>query len=590
MIRKTEVYMFARHTSTLLAITLILLATALPATAADEYTPYKTNSSRTEYFMIEYNREVMRLTVPDGLESLVLEFDLGKIDPRKKPIRLGSRVTIDDSAIVINGESFPFDLITDIQISSQNRFSKITFYRRNGEGPDPARVRRGNIISPSDDVTVELDAFVRGAIFSVTGNIEVFGEVNKDIISLFGDVFVAESAAARGDLASITGHVQVARDASVYGEIYTGTKRHSGRSRRFYTKGREIALKPLIDYNRVDGLMLAADLEFVDNDSIYPSVHGSFGYAFESKRTRWSFGLEQPIWRRVPISLGGEVFRALETEDDWVMGREENLFFTMLWTEDFRDYYETEGGRVYLRSRPTRYLTTELSYRYDDTRWLDAERDLWSLFGGDKHFPHNFQRVDEPLRTTGIMELDSTTNAYLSMRANYDSRDIENPFDFSAWAATGWLEWANPDFSSDFDYRRYQLSLRRYQLINRRTMLLARIIYGGSDGYLPMYKRFYLGGPGTMHGYKNKEYTGTRFWLFNAEYRFRFPSSDFAVSMLYDAGQITNNSSLDSDIEIKQSLGGALYVGDDFRLSLSKRLDGGEHSKVQFYARLEHRF
>lgn len=582
--------MTARYMSALLCATLLLLAgPAFPA-QDEEYKAYSKSSGRDEYFVIEFDDEIMRLVIPDGLESLQLEFELDGIDAGKRPIRLGSRVEISDSGVAVGNDLLPFDRITDIQINKKNRLTEITFFRRSGEGADPARVRRGNIIAPHDDVAIEEDAFVRGAIFSVTGNIEVFGEVNKDIVSLFGDIFIAESAAARGDIASIIGHVQIAKNASVYGEIFTGTRRHEGRSRRFYSKGRDVALEPKIDYNRVDGFMMAADLQFVDNDSIYPSVHGSFGYAFASKRTRFRFGLEQVLYRKLPIALGGEFYRELATEDDWIMGREENMFFTLLWTEDFRDYYETEGGRAYLRVRPMRYLETELGYRYDDTRWLKAHRNLWSLFGGDKLFPRNYYRVDEPIRTIGIAELDSTTNAFVTMRADYDTRDIENPFDFSAWAASGWLEWASPDFSSDYDYRRYRVSFRRYQLINRRTMLLARLIYGGSDGYLPMYKRFYLGGPGTARGYKNKEYIGTRYWLLNGEYRFRFPASDFAVSVLYDAGQISNEAKLNGNIEIKQSLGAALYVGDDFQLSLSKRLDGGDHASVQFYARLEHRF
>ena len=579
------IYAFATVLTGLFCLSPFALAAEEP-----EYQDYQKSPDKTEFFTLSYGDQTLQLTYPDGGDDRDLSFRLSTINTDHRPIHLSSRVKIDDSGIVIEDHRLNFAAITDLRVDKKGRLTRITFYKRSEEGGDPARMRRGNIVTTFDDVTVDVSSFVRGAIFTVAGNVEILGEVNKDIVSLFGDIFVGPDAVARGDLASITGRIQVAKDASVYGEIFTGTQRYEGSSRRYYSRTKEVELVPLLDYNRVDGFSLAGNLRFSDNDSIYPSVIGEYGYAFASKRTRWRFGLEQTVWRKIPVAVGGEGFRELATEDDWSISQEENIFFTLLWTEDFRDYYETEGARAYLRAHPLKNLTTEIGYRYDETNWLRAHRNLWSLFGGDKQFPRNYHRVDEPLRSRGIGELDSTTNAFVTLSAAYDTRDIENPFDFAAWAVDGWLEWASPDFSSDFDYRRYQINLRRYQPINRRTMLLGRFIFGGSDGYLPMYKRFYLGGLGTLRGYKHKEYTGTRFWLANGEYRFRFPHSDVAVSLLYDIGQIANDARLSSDIEIKQSLGGALYIGDDFHVSLSKRLDGDDASAVQFYARIEHRF
>ena len=187
-------------------------------------------------------------------------------------------------------------------------------------------------------------------------------------------------------------------------------------------------------------------------------------------------------------------------------------------------------------------------------------------------------------------EIDTTSNAALHFMVDFDTRDSEDPFSKSAVAVTGELEWSNPDLNSDFDYRRYTLSLRRYQKLNRHTMLLARVMYGGSDGYLPMYKRFFLGGLNTLRGYFTKEYMGTRFWMGNAEYRFSFPHSDLALSVLYDVGQIANDRKLDDQVDIKQSLGVALYVGSDTRVSVARRLDRSHDNEPRLYARLSHVF
>jgi outer membrane translocation and assembly module TamA len=233
-------------------------------------------------------------------------------------------------------------------------------------------------------------------------------------------------------------------------------------------------------------------------------------------------------------------------------------------------------------------LNLELGYRYDETKWLEANRHLWSLFGGSKLFDWNFARVDSAYREQGIADIDTGTFAGLELTVNYDTRNLDEPFISSAWAVTANLEWSHPDFSSDFDYRRYTINTRRYQRLNRHTMIIGRLVFGGSDGVLPMNKRFFLGGLGTLRGYSHKELVGTRFWMTNLEYRFQFPRSSIAVAVIYDAAQIANEAKLNDDIELKQSIGVAAYLGNDTRISLAKRLDRSFDDTPKFYVRLSH--
>ena len=103
-----------------------------------------------------------------------------------------------------------------------------------------------------------------------------------------------------------------------------------------------------------------------------------------------------------------------------------------------------------------------------------------------------------------------------------------------------------------------------------------------------MYKRFYLGGLSTLHGYKHKEFMGTRFWMLNTEYRVDFPRTDLAASLRWDVGQTALGSSFSSEDEVKHSLGISVYLGDDVRLTLAKRLDRSENDNPIFYARFTH--
>lgn len=560
------------------------------AAAEPQYKEYQATSTRTEFFWIAFDDQVIVITVPEEGGTRSYEIPLESVEHDAAEVRLASGIRFDATGLEIKGTTFAYDDIVDMRVFDDDEGTSIVFYRGDSADPDIARLRRGNMIRAFDNVRVEEGSFVRGFIFSVTGDIDVFGEVNKDIVTLFGGIYVAPDAVARGDVASVTGKVQIARDASVYGIVYTGTTEQKGRSRRFYRSINESSLSGTAYYNRVDGFTPLARFEYRDRDSLLPNVVAEVGYAFESKRSRLRFGVEQTLWREMPMAIGGVAYKELATEDEWLLSRNENNVYTLLVTEDFRDYYERTGGYLYYRVKPVEYLQIETGYRYDETRWFEAERDLWSLFGGDKKFPRNFHRVDPSIRDRGIAEIDTGTTAGLVIRGAFDTRDEKDPYDFSAWNLTGQIEWSDDKLSSDYDYRRYQFSAARYQEIHSRIMLISRLVVGASDGYLPMQKRYYMGGLGTLRGYKHKEFIGKRFWLANLEYRFRFPKSDFALGVLYDVGQISNDSPLNGDVEWKQSLGGALYIGDDFRVSLAQRLDGAEDKDLQVYARCEHSF
>ncbi|MDH4035405.1 MAG: BamA/TamA family outer membrane protein, partial [candidate division Zixibacteria bacterium] len=202
----------------------------------------------------------------------------------------------------------------------------------------------------------------------------------------------------------------------------------------------------------------------------------------------------------------------------------------------------------------------------------------------------NYETVPAGFTDTLMTEVDSSTNAYLTVEADFDTGDPEERFASSAWKVSSALEYAHPDFSSDFSYRRYTLAVTRFQKVHRRSMLIMRGMYGGSDGYLPIYKRYFLGGLGTLRGYRHKEYMGTRFWMVNTEYRTRFPGSDISASLIWDLGKIGNDTALDSDVDLKHSLGFALTLGDDFRISIAKRLDRSEDNDPRIYVRLAQPF
>ena len=249
------------------------------------------------------------------------------------------------------------------------------------------------------------------------------------------------------------------------------------------------------------------------------------------------------------------------------------------------DYYEAEGGSAYIRIRPFKDLMLEGRYQYDETNWLPASHNLWSVFGGDKQFPDNFNTVEDGFRANGIEEIDTTALGSVFLSARYDNVGEHDSSPFSGTRASFEMEWSDPEIDSDFDFNRYTLAATHYMRLNRRAMLSLGVRYGNSTGYLPMHKRFYLGGLSTLRGYRHKELMGTEFWMANAEYRFELPGTSTDFALLYDVAQIANGVNLDENADLLHSVGLSWYLSDDLHLTVAKRLDGAENDDPRFLVR-----
>ena len=558
-----------------------------------QYPEYKAATDRQLIFTLLFNEDSFGYRVYTGKDTVRFVFSQSAVETRGLAVIADRKTLIDEDGLHVADTVYRFDDVMDIEVTHSGGYTAIEFYARGDDSLRSGRIRRGNLIELFDDrIAVAEQEFVRGNIFTVTGEVEIQGEVNKNVISLFGDVYIGDGAVVRGDVVSVRGRIDLAGDASVYGAVRSGSDDRLGRRHRFrrfrghYADFFNVEMDGrFTGYNRVDGLYLGLLSRFADPDSVLPSVWAGGGYAFESARWRYELGLEQTILRRPALALGGRAYRLLQSEDDWLLSYHENTVFALGFREDYKDYYEAEGARAWLRVRPLDKLNLETGFLYEETNWLDAQRNLWSVFGGDGKFSDNFGSVDSVSRLAGRGVIDSGANCALFGKVSYDTRSEDEPYYYSGWAVLGELERSTPDLDSDFDCTRYRLSVVRHQKLNRRITAIMRGVYGGSDGLLPMHKQFYLGGLGTMYGYRHKEYSGSYFWLANLEYRIDFPRSDFAASLMWDMGRISGKSDFEGS-EVKHSLGVAVYIGSDFKIGLAKRLDRSYDNDPELFARL----
>lgn len=523
--------------------------------------------------------------VGKGHESTYL---ISQVNRSEGAITLGDEVTMNDDGIKGPGFSIDFKDIDEIRIDADPDRYDAAFYfmAADSERKRPRFRQKRDLIFFLNSITVEEDEFVRGSVVSLFGDIDVYGEVNRDVVTVFGDIHAGKEAVIRGDVVSVNGSVKLASGSSVYGAVRSSkgeysTRRH--RARRWKKLENEICIAGDLYYNRVDGLALLAGFKYDDPDSILPSFETLGGYAFSSDRWRYKLVLAQTVLRGpMPVQIGGKVYRLLKSDDDRIIGDWENTIFALLVNEDWKDFYEAEGGYGFVRLGFLRWNRLEVGYLSETQNWLDAHPQLWSLFGA-KQFRGNFSSV--PYDTLAVMrsDFDDKLIASLNAKFTFDSRDDEK-HPRRGWYGYAAYEYSPDKWKGDFDFERFEVILKRYQPIQRYLSIRLMAAYGRAKGNnVPLNRQFFLGGLGTLHGYRHKEFRGNEYMLVSGEYGFRIPRSDISPFLRYDGGKIAPNR-----LSGENSWCGAISIGicfeENLKLFISRRLDREDEDPI-FYAR-----
>jgi hypothetical protein len=299
--------------------------------------------------------------------------------------------------------------------------------------------------------------------------------------------------------------------------------------------------------------------------------------------------MEKTFFKTIPLTIGGAYYKKLASNDEALITETENTTFALLATEDFRDYYEAEGGYGFARTRFFGKLTAESGVLMEKHKWLSARRELWSLFGGSKRFTENFSTIEGDYRDKSIIQLDNGNINSIIAKLKFRTEEPEELFDKSNWDISAALEWEPDAWSSDSGFALYNFSIARHQSLGKESGISLELAYGDSKGILPINRKYFLGGLSTLHGYYHKEFMGEVFWSGNLEYGIQFPKSDLTGWAFYNVGQIADTCHNLGDAEVKHSLGIGISFEKDIRINIARRLDRSAMSP-RIYVRLEHLF
>ena len=240
----------------------------------------------------------------------------------------------------------------------------------------------------------------------------------------------------------------------------------------------------IFHYNRVEGtyLGLGGTLKKLIPQT---ELHAAVGYAFEAEKWQYGFGIDRQIWKKKHLRIGAEVHDQIVPRDAIGLSRDFSATFQALFYKaDPLDYYSERGFSLSADMRPLSHVNAALKFQNYRQRSLNVNTD------------YSFFDEDEPTRTNPpIFDGDLRS---ISFGLGYDSRKLLNnkgvdiPVSSLPYTvASAEVEYSSPDFlSSDFDFRRYELSVSHHRRTFGLGITSLYLYLGSADGQLPP-QRYY---------------------------------------------------------------------------------------------------
>jgi hypothetical protein len=263
-------------------------------------------------------------------------------------------------------------------------------------------------------------------------------------------------------------------------------------------------LEAVVDYNRVDLVRYGVHYQAQRPRTMYPRLGARFEYATGRKRTLFGVQLEQPLLPTARFVFGVSMVRRTDHPELQQVDDVENSLALLLSRTDYRDYFEREGGGVYVSWRVPDFSTVSLHARRDQYRSLGVNDDVVSWF-----------RLQRPLRPNPAID-DGRTNSVLVRLERLAKRSSSTRAGLYHWIE---MERAGGELGGDFSYLRVLGDVRSVLRLSPATSLSLRAVAGAcTDGALPRQKRFGLGGVDGLRAHTLNAFQGNQLALAQAEY------------------------------------------------------------------------
>ncbi|MDE0683265.1 MAG: BamA/TamA family outer membrane protein [Candidatus Poribacteria bacterium] len=302
---------------------------------------------------------------------------------------------------------------------------------------------------------------------------------------------------------------------------------------------------PILQFNRVHGLMLGAGGTLATRLTGKEQVFGSISYGFSSKIWNYHAGIEKGFFKRQPLKFGASFYKLTDVSSNTYLNQGDATLGAAYYGFAFQDYYERWGTQGWIIYAPTEWSFLRLEFTGEKHDNLSKSTD-WSYLNRNQIKRGN-SRIDRgQLRNLALVFAFDTRDHRSAVTRDFHTLFFANERTQRGWRAQFAVEMTGQRFGGDYDFNFYRFEIARYTPLSGPHNLNVRIAGDFSDAPLPRQRLLHLGGGSTVRGYNFNRYAGDNRLLLNLEYRFiketirRDPdvTLGWTLSCFLDAGSI----------------------------------------------------
>ena len=302
---------------------------------------------------------------------------------------------------------------------------------------------------------------------------------------------------------------------------------------------------PILQFNRVHGLMLGAGGTLSTRLTGKEQVFGSISRGFSSKIWNYHAGIEKGFFKRQMLKFGGSFYKLTDVSSNLYLHQGNASLSASYYGSAFQDYYQRQGSQGWITYAPSEWSYLRLEFTGERHDNLSKSTD-WSYLNRNLIKRGNSRINRGQLRSLSLVYAFDTRDHRSTTTRHFHTLFSANERTRRGWRGHFAVEIAGNSFGGDHAFNFYRFELTRYTPLSGSHHLNIRIAGDFSDAPLPRQRLLHLGGGNTVRGHDSNVFAGDNRLLLNLEYRLikeTIPNEQdgvlgWTLSCFLDAGSI----------------------------------------------------
>ena len=302
---------------------------------------------------------------------------------------------------------------------------------------------------------------------------------------------------------------------------------------------------PILQFNRVHGLMLGAGGTLATHLTGKEQVFGSISRGFSSKIWNYHAGIEKGFFKRQLLRFGGSFYKLTDVSSNLYLHQGDATLSATYYGSALQDYYQRQGSQGWITYAPSDWTYLRLEFTGERHDNLSKSTD-WSYLNRNLIKRGNSRINRGQLRSLSLVYAFDTRDHRSTITRHFHTLFSANARTRRGWRGQFAVEITGQGFGGDYDFNFYRFEVTRYTPLSGPHHLNVRIAGDFSDAPLPRQRLLHLGGGNTVRGHDSNVFAGDNRFLLNLEYRLMketMPNAQngvlgWTVSCFLDAGSV----------------------------------------------------